>query len=1354
MLLPCAKADIWFDNGTGTLDFGTAANWSTDQLPSAAGVGRGFLGGNFDVIFGGTMTTVGELQVGTDAAPYGTAGIPGGPARLTLNSGANLTIPSNLIVGQGRGDTDNSGTVTVKSGASLTLSGSSRRIFLGFFDNDPAGSTTGNLVVDGGTVSMTNGLAVVGGWDSNNGDNYGRGNLTVSSGQMTVQSLAVGWNGGVGHVLLSGGTLSTTSGYFGMGLGYNGRHGFGIFEMTGGEFTAGADFTVHESSDDTASSSRFAQSGGTATLKGTTNVVGRSAKGTGFLDLSGNAILNLRGTGDLKVGGVNPGATGRLTIAGSAALDIAAPYALALATTQNASGIVVQAGGTVSIGSTSTLGLWMGSGGAGTQASYELNGGTLEVPLITVDGGAGARSFSFNGGLLKANRSFTVAAPTNFSSTVQAGGARIDTAGKNVTWQGALLAGDGTGGLTKSGAGVLSLSGFNTYRGPTVVEAGRLALARPYLDDSSQLVLGTAANSGAEIELNFADMDGIGSLVIDGVPMPPGIYTAANTPAHIRGPGKLQVPSPYAAWAASRGLDGSVGKESSFSADPDGDGVPNGLEWIIDGNPIAGNGPDTRPEMSLTDPDLLLRLRREKSTTGMVDLLLQWSTDLQLWHDVPIGDLSSAPDANGVAVTIGGLDASHDQVTVAIPTENEENGRMFVRLKAPVPQGVDENSYQGPPITLESLVAEMTSYDSIARWPSPEFVCRQASSYDRRSISPNEDGWFANDDFSGRVRIETNSGRREEVLMDEEGPGSIVRFWVTTDSTNAGGGVLRIYLDNDPNPALTFSAFDLLSGDMNLPTPFATAHPGYTANGFGGNTMMLPIPYAGRCKVTWEEKSSGKRYYQINYRRYPRGTPVQTFTSAILDAARPALSTAAGRLLSPPTSPAGALASTTFSLAPNEEKVIDLPSGENAVRFLKFLLNSTGGDATDHALRSLVVKMSFDGEQTVWCPVSDFFGSAVGVNVMANWYNTVQADGTMISCWVMPYQQSGRITLHNFGSASVGGTIEHYTTPWEWDNRSMHFHTAWNYEAGMRTPPIADWNFVSLAGKGVYAGDTLALYNEAATWYGEGDEKIWVDGEAFPSHFGTGTEDYYNYSFAPRMNMQTPWANLTRVDQAATLGHNVMSRSRNLDGIPFTKGLDFDIELISWVPTRLLYAATSRWYAFPGGETNVEPDPADATAYIPTLADAQQPPPAFEGVLDAELATVVGTSAGLARETQNMQGFGFDVWSRGEQLLGRGTKVGDFITLSIPAPDNAPHEIRVALTQAADFGRLSFTVNGQASAAVFDGYATSVLHAADLSLGTFTPVDGKYEIRVQVSGTNPSATGNRYYFGIDYFRIP
>ena len=129
-LMPALEAHIYFDNTAGTLDFGTAANWSTDQLPSTGGLGNSFIGGNQNFGFTGTLTTSAEIHVGADTDPYVPAltGIPGGKASLTLNSGASLTIPSNLIIGQGRGVVDNSGVVNVNTGASLAFSGNSRPI--------------------------------------------------------------------------------------------------------------------------------------------------------------------------------------------------------------------------------------------------------------------------------------------------------------------------------------------------------------------------------------------------------------------------------------------------------------------------------------------------------------------------------------------------------------------------------------------------------------------------------------------------------------------------------------------------------------------------------------------------------------------------------------------------------------------------------------------------------------------------------------------------------------------------------------------------------------------------------------------------------------------------------------------------------------------------------------------------------------------------------------------------------------------------------------------------------------------------------------------------------------------------
>ncbi|MEO5914287.1 MAG: glycoside hydrolase family 172 protein [Luteolibacter sp.] len=652
-----------------------------------------------------------------------------------------------------------------------------------------------------------------------------------------------------------------------------------------------------------------------------------------------------------------------------------------------------------------------------------------------------------------------------------------------------------------------------------------------------------------------------------------------------------------------------------------------------------------------------------------------------------------------------------------------------------------------PPVTLESLLAEMTDFESVARWPEPEFTCLQASSYDRRTVAPDQPGWFANDDHTQYIRTEETAGRRENVMMEDDGPGCIVRLWVTTIKNKKG--VLRVYLDENPEPALFFPAFDLLAGDLKLGESLAIPHPGYSATDNGGNTLMLPIPYAKHCKVTWEEQGEGPRYYQINFRKYAAGTNVETFTTASFEAAGPSIQRTNKVLSAPPSSKLAASFSKSTTIPAGGEVPLDLPAGPAAVKMMELRLEPN--DAA--ALRSLIVLIQFDGKETVWCPASDFFGSGAGLNELKSWYRSVLTNGTMTCRWTMPYAKTGRITLFNAGKHPVKVQLQCQTGSWKWDDRSMYFHSAWHYESNLTTPPSRDWNFIRLAGRGVYVGDTLSLFNPVATWYGEGDEKIRVDGEAVPSHLGTGTEDYYGYSFAPRGIMQTPFSNQTRIDQEMTQGHNVLTRTRNLDGIPFRKSLDFDIELISWKPTRLTYAATTHWYAFPGGSSNRVHELENATAPIPTLAEAQAPTAPFPGAIDAELLKVAASTLGIEVKPQDMEPFGGVRWSRGAQLLAKAGKVGDFTELEIPAPDSASHKLFLIATQAPDYGILKFIVNDQPVTAKFDGYAGDVRPAEKMLLGTFKPQNGRIKLRIEVSAANPAAVGAKFYFGIDYLLL-
>ncbi|MGC4044402.1 MAG: DUF2961 domain-containing protein [Armatimonas sp.] len=650
------------------------------------------------------------------------------------------------------------------------------------------------------------------------------------------------------------------------------------------------------------------------------------------------------------------------------------------------------------------------------------------------------------------------------------------------------------------------------------------------------------------------------------------------------------------------------------------------------------------------------------------------------------------------------------------------------------------------PISFESLLQEMVDTDSIARWPQAEFTCHQVSSYDRATVAPDKPGWFANNDFNNYLRTESNSGRTEQVLMDAAGPGVIVRFWLT-----AGGekdGVLRIYLDGETTPTISFHGFDLLRGNLpGVDAPLLHPHPGYSAKS-GGNNLYLPIPYARHCKVTWEEKSQGQRYYHINYRTYAAGTEITTFTLPQLQAARGLIQTTNRTLEAPPKPAQGKAFQLKKALMAGNQAALDLPAGSNAIQTLELKLEPKGNAELERTLRSVIIELSFDGKTTAWCPATDFFGSGVGINALQSWYRTVSTDGTMTCRWVMPYQKSARVSLHNTGKTPVAATLKAIVSPWKWDERSMHFHATWHHEAGLHTPPLQDWNYVQIQGRGVYAGDTLALFNPVPTWYGEGDEKIWVDGESFPSHMGTGTEDYYGYSYAPKGIIQTPFANQVRVDEQRTQGWNVLTRTRQLDGIPFRKSLKVDIELISWRPTTLIYSATTYWYAFPGATTNLKPQPEAAALPVPTLAEVQAGS-RKPGAIECESMTVVRKSGDFFVEPQDMEPWGSERWSGAHHLLVKAERVGDMVELEFPAPDSKPRQLVLYATQAKDYGLLRFRVNGMPCASAFDGYAPEVQPSEPFRLGVFRPDKGRFIIQVTVAGANPNATGPRYYLGLD-----
>lgn len=496
-------------------------------------------------------------------------------------------------------------------------------------------------------------------------------------------------------------------------------------------------------------------------------------------------------------------------------------------------------------------------------------------------------------------------------------------------------------------------------------------------------------------------------------------------------------------------------------------------------------------------------------------------------------------------------------------------------------------------VTLESLLEEMVSAEEQARFPEPTYVCLQESSHDRASQSPDLPGWFANNDGFGIIRTDTVNGRLEKVLFDDEGPGAITRIWITTLDKR---GTWRFYFDGSDTPGWTIPAYDLMRiGVPGIGAGLLQAHTSYEPEGKGGNTLFLPIPYAQGCKITFEDEpgvNPTPKYYHINHRKYPAGTRVETFSPQTVARAKEKIALTDSLLLNPAPAKKGKTVGRHSTIRPGKALEVKLPKGENAVYELRITARGNDSDGYAQLMRGLILCADFDGKQTVWVPLGDFSGGGMGAPATRSWYLTADGKGNITSRWLMPYRKQGRIRILNISGNPAEVAVEMNVAPLEWDtNRSLYFHASWRQERDIyihnrpeEQDRCIDWNFATITGRGIYKGDLLSLFNHAPLWYGEGDEKIYVDNDIFPSHFGTGTEDYYNSSWAPVVPFHTPFGGAPRADSPDSHGYNAFFRTRHLDNIPFNNSFRFDIEMIGWEPGTADYATTIYWYGDHGSQ--------------------------------------------------------------------------------------------------------------------------------------------------------------------------
>jgi hypothetical protein len=210
----------------------------------------------------------------------------------------------------------------------------------------------------------------------------------------------------------------------------------------------------------------------------------------------------------------------------------------------------------------------------------------------------------------------------------------------------------------------------------------------------------------------------------------------------------------------------------------------------------------------------------------------------------------------------------------------------------------------------------------------------------------------------------------------------------------------------------------------------------------------------------------------------------------------------------------GRKGSAFFPLKAGESRTLaEVKAGSGIVRRIWMTLN----DRSPKMLRGMRLDMYWDGarEPAVSAPLGDFFGVGLGRVVPFQSALFSSPEGRSFNASVpMPFRAGMRIVLTNESGADqpqVYYDID-YTLGDRLPSDALYFHAVWRRENP--TTLQRDYELLPhLAGKGRYLGTNVGVIADGkrynATWWGEGEVKIYLDGDRdLPTLAGTGTEDY------------------------------------------------------------------------------------------------------------------------------------------------------------------------------------------------------------------------------------------------------
>lgn len=509
-------------------------------------------------------------------------------------------------------------------------------------------------------------------------------------------------------------------------------------------------------------------------------------------------------------------------------------------------------------------------------------------------------------------------------------------------------------------------------------------------------------------------------------------------------------------------------------------------------------------------------------------------------------------------------------------------------------------------MTYQELLNRLTDLCLPAQKPALGEKAGNSSSYDRHSrYDADQDrylDWGANADGDGYIRKKADG---TIVVFEQDGPGVVWRIW----SALPEKGHMRVFLDGQEEPEINVPFIDWFERSPDEIPPLNYSELSLRLS--RGRNSFIPIPYQKSCRI--ELAPGWGAYYHFTYTRFPDGTEMPHYRERFTREGCIALAKTDALLYDRgETETAGQKIWVEYTVQPGENATLYCREGSGAIAELCVLPDTL----SDEALSALELRLFWDQEKepSVCCALGDFFGGSPAYARVRTLPITMER--SRYSCrFLMPFENGMRLCVDNRGATAQMIRIEMTFAADPGDTKQLLRFRARTERGetadslGQRFAPGGerwpDWPLlITEGGCGRFMGLHLNVHctwpePEAPAeswwygkwdrknidwWWGEGDEKFFVDGENFPSTFGTGSEDYIGYAWAaepPFARFESSYAAMNRMPLSGNGDTSVM-RFHIADNIPFQNRFEAYIEKYKaneWGEgCACTYAATVYWY--------------------------------------------------------------------------------------------------------------------------------------------------------------------------------